>query len=100
LELLDLPVRIRIYPTVPIIPINTFAITIVLTSPFIIWVNSCQATASISFLSNFSINHFENTTQEFFSLQPVAKAFILPSSIIPIFGIGKPLLIQRFSTIL
>ncbi|MDR1987553.1 MAG: hypothetical protein LBQ24_02020 [Candidatus Peribacteria bacterium] len=41
-----------------------------------------------------------NTIQEFFGLQPVAKAFILLSSIIQIFGTGKPLLIAKFSTIL
>jgi hypothetical protein len=85
---------------VPMAQINTLMMTMFLTSPFRICVNSCHATASISCFSRLSNNHVEKTTREFSGFHQVAKAFILSSSIIPILGIGMALEIQRFSTIL
>jgi hypothetical protein len=89
-----------IYHIVPIAHINTLIITIFLTSPFKMWVSSCQATASISFFSSFCSSHVEKTTRDFSGFHHVAKAFMLASSMIPILGIGIALEIQRFSTIL
>lgn len=93
-------VLMRIYPIVPIAPINTLMMTIFFTSPLMMWVSSWPATASISLSLSFSNIPLEKTIQEFFGLRPVAKALRLLSLMIPIFGIGKPLEIQRFSIIL
>lgn len=76
---LENPVLIRIYPIVPIAPINTLMMTIFFTSPLMICVSSCPATASISSFLSLSRSHVEKTIQEFFGLHPVVKAFILAS---------------------
>ena len=75
-----------IEPIVLINPIYTTITAISLQSLFNMCVNSCQATASISFVSSLSISQVVNTIRESFSDRHVAKAFILLSWIIPIFG--------------
>jgi hypothetical protein len=69
-------------------------------SLLMICVNSCHATASISFLSKLFISHLVKQTHESFILHQTAKAFIQLSSIIQILGVGNQRVIQRFSTIL
>lgn len=71
-----------------------------LQSLFAICVSSCHATASISLSSSLSINQVVNTTRESFSFRHVAKAFMLLSWMIPIFGVCIPFVIHKFSTIL
>jgi hypothetical protein len=63
-------------------------------------VNSCHATASISFLFRLFKSHLVKQIRESLALRHNAKAFIHSSSMIPIFGVGSQRVIQRFSTIL
>lgn len=84
-------VSIHIYTTITAISLQSL---------FAICVNSCHATASISLSSSLFINHVVNTTRESLSLRHVAKAFILLSWIIQIFGVFNHLDIHRFSTML
>jgi len=93
--------RLMMYaPIVVSIQIYTTIIAMSLQSLFNICVNSCPATASISLSFNFSINHDVNTIRESFWLHHVAKAFILLSWMIQIFGVGIHFVIHRFSTML
>jgi hypothetical protein len=69
-------------------------------SLFIICVNSCPATASISAGVSLSISPLVKTIQESLVFHHKAKAFIQGSSIIPILGVGNQREIHKFSTIL
>lgn len=93
-------ILISICHNVHIIHTKTTIIIIISESLFMMCVNSCHATASISDLFSLFINHLENTIHQFFVFHHVANAFRLSSSIIHIFGVCSHLEIHKFSIIL
>lgn len=103
-ELRDEPIlahiRRMISPTAATAPMKQIVVASRSQSLFMICVSSWAATASISRFLSLCVIPLENTIHDLFGFHPTAKAFMLSSSNMPIFGGGNHREMQRFSTML